>query len=524
MRITKKLTIVTIWILLVVFLSIGGTYEAVAAPCTTTLIPGNDIQTAINGADPGDVICLNPGNYFPQSKINVSESVTLQGPQAGVDPRPSAGTTRTPGDSISEAIIDGSSVGTSGIMVITADNVILDGLQVRNGSSDLIDSEEAVPTAGTILRYNIIDTATSDEAIQLRNVDSGVIEYNYIFDVAQDGINMCCESTGGTIQFNEVNNSSSENAAIYVYESTDMLIQCNLVYNVTVNDGIKLGSKGGGDAALTGGSIIGNVVHDTKQDGITVYMSDTVVDSNEVYNSSSENGGIYLAWEIENITVTKNFVHDNTLSTIKPFDPGGITVGERVNAATVHVNNNNITDNWPNGVTNLVLETLDAKNNWWGAADGPGGVGLGSGDEVSTGVEFDPFLSEAQEIDDPCQPPGPEDVLDHFKCYSVREIPPKYKKFVKKRIVHLEDQFQKTKTLVKYLDLICIPVDKNDELIKNPENFILNLYSIRDLHKCGRGRFKKRVVKVTDQFGEKRLKVIREKFLAVPATKEEVAP
>ncbi len=37
--------------------------------------------------------------------------------------------------------------------------------------------------------------------------------------------------------------------------------------------------------------------------------------------------------------------------------------------------------------------TLDAENNWWGSADGPGGVGPGSGDAVSANVDFTPWLS-----------------------------------------------------------------------------------------------------------------------------------
>jgi len=221
-----------------------------------------------------------------------------------------------------------------------------------------------------------------------------VVEYNHVFDIAQDGINLCCGSTGGTVQFNEVHDNSSENAAIYVYGSTDMLIQCNLVYDVYDNDGIKLGSKNGGDAALAGGSIRYNVVHDTAQDGIAVYISDTLVDGNEVYNSTSENGAIYLAYEISNIRIVDNNVHDNTLDPRKWGDPGGIMVGTAVNAATVAVNNNNITNNTVNGVTNKATAQLDAENNWWGAVGGPSGAGPGSGDGVSTNVDFNPWLTE----------------------------------------------------------------------------------------------------------------------------------
>lgn len=42
------------------------------------------------------------------------------------------------------------------------------------------------------------------------------------------------------------------------------------------------------------------------------------------------------------------------------------------------------------GIENIGF-TLLAENNWWGAADGPSGVGPGSGDAVSTAVDFTPF-------------------------------------------------------------------------------------------------------------------------------------
>ena len=172
----KKLISTVMLMLLALFIfSWAGFDVEAASPCTTTINPGSDIQADIDSASPGDVICLNPGMYSPPAKININKSVTLQGPQAGVDPRLSAGSTRVPGDTSTEAIIDGAASGLSGIIVITADNVILDGLQVRNGSGDMIDSESGTPTTGAILRYNIVNHATGDEGMQIRAVTNGVI-------------------------------------------------------------------------------------------------------------------------------------------------------------------------------------------------------------------------------------------------------------------------------------------------------------------------------------------------------------
>jgi hypothetical protein len=420
----RRLVLLSTVVLLAAFaFGTSNTGVAAAATCNTTLNPGDDIQAAIDSASSGDVICLNPGIYSPSAKIDIDKSITLQGPQAGIDPRPSVGTSRTPGDSLAEAIIDGSVGGLSGIIVITADNVVIDGVEVRSGSGDLIDSESSIPTVGTVLRYNIIDAATGDEGIQLRYVENGVIEYNHVFNIAQDGINMCCGSTGGAIRFNEVHSISSENAAIYVYDATNMSIQCNLVYDVYNNDGIKLGTKGGDDATLSGGSILYNTVYNTAQDGIALYMSDTLIEGNEIYGSSSENGAIYLAFGISDVTVTHNDVHDNTLNTGKWGDPGAIMIGTDVDAATVSVTDNNIYSNSPNGLTNKAAAQLDAENNWWGASDGPSGAGTGTGDAVSSNVDFVPWRTEAVPMTNPCVPGDEEGPLTYDLTANPNPVP-----------------------------------------------------------------------------------------------------
>jgi len=157
-------------------------------------------------------------------------------------------------------------------------------------------------------------------------------------------------------------------------------------------------------------------------------MSDTLVDGNEIYHSTSENGAIYVAHAVADVTISNNAVHDNALDTGKWGDPGGIMIGTAVDATTVTVNNNNITSNSPNGVTNKATALLDAENNWWGAADGPGGAGPGSGDSVSTNVDFDPWLTEPQVIVNPCwAPPVIEVDIDIKPGSDPNSINPKSK-------------------------------------------------------------------------------------------------
>jgi hypothetical protein len=296
--------------------------------------------------------------------------------------------------SATEAIFDGG--GSLGVLIrILANDVVIDGLEVCNGTGDLIESLVATPTSRTRLRNNIVHGSSGDEGVQLRATADAVIECNRVYATVGDGLNLCCSSTGGILRFNEVHDCASENAAIYVYGATDTRIEGNLVYNTTRNEGIKLGSKAGPDAALTGGVVINNTTRATAQDGIAIYMSRTSVSCNEVTGSTSENGGIYVAWGVSDISVTDNYVHDNSFDTLKWGDPAGIMIGADPGASTITVSGNRLVNNLPNGITNKAAALLVAENNWWGAADGPGGVGPGTGDPVSANVDYAPWLASA---------------------------------------------------------------------------------------------------------------------------------
>jgi len=353
----------------------------------------SDLQSAIDASAPGDQICVQAGVYNLTNTVLVDRHVGIYGPQTGVNPLPSQGTTRSPG-SAAEAVFDGGGVlGT--LIRVLADDVLIDGIEVRNGAGDLIESVAETPTSGTRLRNCIIHDSSGDEGVQLRAVAGAVIECNYVYSTAGDALDLCCGSTDGIIRFNEVRDIASENAALYVYGSTNTRIEGNLVDHTTQNEGIKLGAKGGGDAAGTGGIVLNNITRDTAQDGIAIYMSHTSISCNEVTGSSSENGAIYVAWAVSNVSVTDNFVHDNALDPGKWGIPAGITIGQDADPTTITVSGNRLANNTPNGITNLAdpPAVLTAENNWWGSASGPGPVGPGPGDPVSTNVDYDPWLS-----------------------------------------------------------------------------------------------------------------------------------
>jgi hypothetical protein len=85
-------------------------------------------------------------------------------------------------------------------------------------------------------------------------------------------------------------------------------------------------------------------------------------------------------------TITGNTITNNVQE--------GVHVDAAVDAANVTVNSNNIVGNEVYGVYNGSSGILDANNNWWGEPDGPGPVGPGSGDRVSSNVSYSSWLAK----------------------------------------------------------------------------------------------------------------------------------
>jgi hypothetical protein len=73
----------------------------------------------------------------------------------------------------------------------------------------------------------------------------------------------------------------------------------------------------------------------------------------------------------------------------------GGTYGIDIAGGTVAINGNSIVGNTLFGVNNQTVAAIDATNNWWGSASGPGVVGSGTGDKVSANVTFSPWLTVA---------------------------------------------------------------------------------------------------------------------------------
>jgi hypothetical protein len=339
----------------------------------------NSIQAAIDAASAGDTIQVEAGTYAISSTIMIDKSITLLGAQAGVDPRTAAGS-RSAGDG-NESIIDGGGT-LLNLIKITANNVTIDGFDVRNGTGDLITSSSTASISNPVIRYNFVHGSATDEGMQIRNAANPIAEYNNVYDTGGDGINFTSDnsttliSTDGIVRFNEVHNTSlvaaNANAAIYLDGARNTTVQGNLVYDITHNDGIKIGDKAGSSAAFTGGLVIDNIVHDTDQDGIAVYMSNVTVSGNAIYNSTSENGAIFVEFDVANIAIQGNSIHDNGVGS-DSRTTYAIRIGKDGNPTNVTITDNTLAANevhlfFKNGANNIqaVLEHVRrcSRCNW----------------------------------------------------------------------------------------------------------------------------------------------------------------
>jgi parallel beta-helix repeat protein len=130
----------------------------------------------------------------------------------------------------------------------------------------------------------------------------------------------------------------------------------------------------------------GNTIKDNHFDslswyGVSLDNSNNNLVENNLFEGSRICGLQMRGTSVGNRIIRNTFIDNRTEAVL-------ITGGSRENEVT----QNNILNNRGLAVTNESWHMLDAAKNWWGSADGPGGIGPGSGDTVDKNVNFSPWL------------------------------------------------------------------------------------------------------------------------------------
>ena len=329
------------------------------------------IQLAVTAPGCG-TINVAPGAYAENLVIN--RTVTLNGAQAGIDARTRSG---------SESIINGAAAAN---ITINADGVTVDGFTINGPVSQGAAAIVMMGgNTGETIQNNIINNPGRAASF---NTSTTVFSKNLVnnnFATAGDGFQANSSPVHDvTISDNTFGgaNGQNYNADITIIEGKSNV---SVSGNASNRDGTLIALFKTNVAHITNNNVIG--------DGLSsaIYIggadSNVTVSGNTV---SSAGSAVKVADDFgvgpnSSVTITGNNLHNNT---------AGVKVGATAvtSAGAVVANRNSLTGNSGFGVNNLSSFNADATCNWWGVANGPGPVGPGSGDKVSTNVTFAPWL------------------------------------------------------------------------------------------------------------------------------------
>lgn len=385
----------------------GGT---VAQSCDTTVSPGDDITTAITNASAGDTICLDPGTY--NQNVVVDTSVTIVGAGSG-------------SNSSQSSILDGSA---GNGLDMQADDITVEGLRIT-GCSNGIRFGQSI--SNTVLR-DLVVTDNSPRCIEVRNpveLENLTLDNVELSD-SEDGFRV---STDGSITGLTITNSAIDNndIGLEVYTANTEPSSGNLsdvtIENTTFNGNSKKG-------------IYTETLSDAELDNLTIENSGT--NSEYGFNAGIDINlkyGDYSDITISNTTVTgvtegsppndrfpvgitvkarqdgstyggnPATVDNVSLESLTVEDtPNGIRFGEPGKSAyglqNASIHDSDIEDNDNFGLINEVPIEVDATDNWWGHASGPGGPDgrrnpagkeVGNGDDIVGDIAFDPWLRKS---------------------------------------------------------------------------------------------------------------------------------
>jgi hypothetical protein len=439
-------------------------------PCFTT------IQSAINAAAPGDTINVYAGTYAEQ--IDINKALTLLGPNANINPNTGARVAEAVIVPTISNPLD-PTFGGSIVVTVSVSGVTFKGFTV-DGDNPSLTSGVSFNGADVDAEFGIYgpETANPDEVVSnnivknigeiavwitsngqggAKNANSQIStnKVDNILGVFGQGIRIGEDAwvsvlnnvvtrvrVGITIE-NYSGNTTTHPASVignnnvtafrigirhnlhYAYTAPGFTISSN-----TVNSYVQtpLPSQVGSSPTAYQGIRVESI-----QQTVFVTVSDNTVTGNRAALTAAgytRDEGLQLtnaANTTPNILFKLNNVSDfirgafNDTPAVPDFECNnftGNTTGIYLSSNATNgliAHNNNINGNGF-GLQNDGPANVNAQSNWWGAANGPGPVGPGSGDRVSTNVDFSNWLTATSN----CPPPCPTNVArDTFGATAI---------------------------------------------------------------------------------------------------------
>ena len=296
------------------------------------------------------------------------------------------------GESQAGTIIDGSvgGVGGSGAYWPKGIHVEADGVTVRNFTVKDFTGD-LVSTGG----YGVLHRDYAHDEIGEGYVfyDGCTVEDVTVTDCYSSIYALCF--THLTVTGCTVTNSLAD--GMFIARGSDY---ANIHSNVVTNSGdhgIWVGYSWTATTPSDNAIISYNVVDGAREGGISFVASDSaVIEGNEITNVAAEGwsvGALSLKDGPSNVTARNNIIYGND-GGWGGYAGTGHGIGIDGTPSNITLNWNSIYGNAGDGCHNYSTVSVDATYNWWGDASGPGGVGPGSGDEVSTYVLYDPWIGK----------------------------------------------------------------------------------------------------------------------------------
>jgi len=335
----------------------------------TTGVKYATIQSAIDAASSGDTINVAAGTYVED--LEIDKTLELAGADKATTVIKGLDTESDANWPLANPNID-----------LQADNASIHGFTIQ--SPDVAD---AYYSSGLVLngQYNEI----YDNNFVSIATGSG---YNVVMQTYRDDV----------LGFN------SDISSLSIHDNTFSGTPGGGYVGIFINHTL----TGTGTVSIADNSFSGNIVQ-----GIFTERSNVEVSGNTLVSSvSSSSYGILIedfdARAQDTVSVTDNSVSGFavgilvgrtspsaqdlsdvaiTSNTIQGNDKG---IMVRSSADGVLINSNSINGNTTYGLENTDSAELSATNNFWGAASGPAGEGLGHGDSISENVSYRPWLLE----------------------------------------------------------------------------------------------------------------------------------